>query len=113
MTYNSLLDDVAGEANVGRVSGFGWGMGYLGGIVVLLVIYFGFIQPDVGWFGVTGDDGMDIRVSMLVCAIWTLLFTIPTFAACTTGRRLSGARSLASRSTEASSPAGSGAGWRR
>lgn len=79
VNYNSLLDDVAGEANVGRVSGFGWGMGYLGGIVVLLVIYFGLIQPDVGWFGVTGDDGMDIRVSMLVCAIWTLLFTIPTF----------------------------------
>ncbi len=79
VNYNSLLDEVAGEANVGRVSGFGWGMGYLGGILVLLVIYFGFIQPDVGWFGVTGDNGMDIRVSMLVCAVWTLIFTMPTF----------------------------------
>lgn len=79
VNYNSLLDEVAGEANVGRVSGFGWGMGYLGGILVLLVIYFGFIQPEVGWFGVTGDHSLDIRVSMIVCALWTLVFTIPTF----------------------------------
>lgn len=79
VNYNSLLDEVAGEANVGRVSGFGWGMGYLGGIVVLLIIYFAFISPEVGLFGVTGENGMDIRVSMLVCGLWTLLFTIPTF----------------------------------
>lgn len=79
VNYNSLLDDVAGEANVGRISGFGWGLGYLGGIVVLLVIYFLLIQPEVGLFGVTGEDGMDIRVSMIICGIWTLLFTIPTF----------------------------------
>ena len=79
VNYNSLLDDVAGQANVGRISGFGWGLGYLGGIVVLLILFFGFISPDVGLFGVTGDDGMDIRVSMIVCGLWTLLFTIPTF----------------------------------
>lgn len=79
VNYNSLLDEVAGERNVGRVSGFGWGMGYLGGIIVLLVLYFGFIKPKVGLLGVTKADGMDIRVSMIVCAAWTLLFTIPTF----------------------------------
>ena len=79
VNYNSLLDDVAGEANVGRISGFGWGMGYLGGIVVLLLIYFLFIAPEVGLFGVTGEAGMDIRVSMIICGVWTLLFTIPTF----------------------------------
>lgn len=79
VNYNSLLDKVAGEANVGRISGFGWGMGYLGGIVVLLLIFFLFIQPEVGLFGVTGEEGMDIRVSMIICGLWTLLFTIPTF----------------------------------
>lgn len=79
VNYNSLLVKVAGSANVGRVSGFGWGMGYLGGIVVLLLIYFLFIQPEVGLFGVSGAEAMDIRVSMVVCGLWTLLFTIPTF----------------------------------
>ncbi len=79
VNYNSTIDQVATSRTVGRVSGFGWGMGYLGGIIVLLLIYFLFIQPDVGLFGVTGDDGLDIRVSMIVCGIWTLLFTIPAF----------------------------------
>lgn len=79
VNYNSAMDDIATEKNVGKISGFGWGMGYLGGIVVLLLIYFMFIKPDVGLFGVTDDDGLDIRVSMIVCALWTLVFTIPTF----------------------------------
>lgn len=81
VNYNSLLDEVATEKNVGRISGFGWGMGYLGGIIVLLVIYVLFIAPDVGVFGVTGAEGLDIRVSMIVCGLWTLVFTIPTFTA--------------------------------
>ena len=79
VNYNASIEQVASPHNVGRVSGFGWGMGYLGGILVLLLLYFVFIQPEVGLFGVTGDDGMDIRVSMVVCGLWTLLFTIPTF----------------------------------
>ena len=55
VNYNSTIDQVATSRTVGRVSGFGWGMGYLGGIVVLLLIYFLFIKPDVGLFGVNGQ----------------------------------------------------------
>jgi MFS transporter, UMF1 family len=79
VTYNATIDQVATSQTVGRVSGFGWGMGYLGGIVVLLILNFAFIAPDEGLFGVTGDDGVDIRVSMLVCGLWITLFTVPTF----------------------------------
>lgn len=79
VNYNSTIDQVATPRNVGRVSGFGWGMGYLGGIVVLLLLYFGLIAPEVGLFGVSNTDAMDIRVSMIICGVWTLLFTIPTF----------------------------------
>lgn len=79
VNYNASIEQVASPKNVGRVSGFGWGMGYLGGIIVLLVLFFLFIQPDRGLFGVTDEGAMDIRVSMLVCGLWILLFTIPTF----------------------------------
>jgi len=79
VNYNASIEQVASPKNVGRVSGFGWGMGYLGGILVLLVIYFAFIQPEVGLFGVGDGDALDIRVSMLVCGLWILLFTIPAF----------------------------------
>lgn len=80
VNYNASIEQVANPRNIGRVSGFGWGMGYLGGILVLLLIFFAFIQPERGLFGVTDADGMDIRVSMLVCGLWILLFTLPTFA---------------------------------
>ncbi len=79
VNYNAAMDDIATAENVGKVSGFGWGMGYLGGIVSLLLLNFLFIAPDVGLFGVTNENGMDIRVSMVVCAAWIVLFTIPTW----------------------------------
>lgn len=44
------------------------------GIVLLLFLYFGFINPEVGLFGVTGENGLDVRVSMLIAAGWFGLF---------------------------------------
>ncbi|MGA8044962.1 MAG: MFS transporter [Dermatophilaceae bacterium] len=79
VNYNATIDQVATPRTVGRVSGFGWGMGYLGGILVLLLIFFLFIQPEVGLFGVTDEGALDIRVSMLVCGLWIALFTLPAF----------------------------------
>ena len=66
VNYNAMLVQVSTPRSIGKVSGFGWGMGYVGGIVLLLIVYFGFIQPEVGLFGVTGEDGLDVRVTMLV-----------------------------------------------
>lgn len=45
--YNGMLDDVAESGKVGRISGLGSGMGYLGGIIALLVIYIAWIKPKV------------------------------------------------------------------
>ncbi|MFE6965046.1 MFS transporter [Agromyces sp. NPDC057679] len=81
VNYNAMLVQVSTPRSIGKVSGFGWGMGYVGGIVLLLIVYFGFIQPDVGLFGVTGDDGLAVRVSMLVSAIWFGVFALPVLLA--------------------------------
>jgi UMF1 family MFS transporter len=81
VNYNAMLAQISTPKTLGRVSGFGWGMGYIGGIVLLLVVYFGFISPDVGLFGVTGDDGMDVRVSMLIAAAWFGIFALPVLFA--------------------------------
>ena len=77
VSYNAMLRQVATPANIGRVSAFGWSMGYFGGIVLLLVCYVGFIHPDVGWFGVTSQDGLNIRVVALFAAAWFAVFAIP------------------------------------
>ncbi len=81
VNYNAMLAQVSTPRSIGRVSGFGWGMGYLGGIVLLLIVYFGFISPEVGLFGVTNEGGMDVRVTMLVAAAWFGLFALPVLFA--------------------------------
>ncbi len=87
VNYNAMLAQVSTPRTVGRVSGFGWGMGYLGGIVLLLILFVGFINPDVGWFGVTSQDGLNIRVSMLLAAAWFGLFALPVLIAVPETRR--------------------------
>lgn len=77
VNYNATLSQVSTPANVGRISGLGWGAGYIGGIVLLLVLFVGFINPDVGWFGVTDEGGLHIRTAVLVSAIWFGVFAIP------------------------------------
>jgi UMF1 family MFS transporter len=79
--YNALLPRVATPGTLGRVSGLGWGAGYLGGIVLLLVLFVGFINPEVGWFGVTGEDGLNIRVAVLLSALWFGVFAMPVLLA--------------------------------
>ncbi len=81
VNYNAMLTQVSTRATIGRVSGFGWGMGYVGGIVLLLIVYFGFISPEVGLFGVTGEDGLDVRVSILLAGVWFAVFAIPVLVA--------------------------------
>ena len=77
VAYNALLLHITTPRGIGRVSGLGWGMGYVGGIVLLLILYFGFINPAVGLFGVTDQGGRDIRASLAVATIWMGLFALP------------------------------------
>ncbi|MDO5677080.1 MAG: MFS transporter [Propionibacteriaceae bacterium] len=70
VNYYAAIDQVSTPRNVGRVSGLGWGLGYLGGITILLVI--------IALMG-TGFDANQVRLSMILCGIWTVLFTIPIF----------------------------------
>jgi MFS transporter, UMF1 family len=81
VSYNAMLPQVSTPETVGRVSGFGWSMGYFGGIVLLLVCYLGFIAPDVGWFGVTSDGGLNIRAVAVFSAVWFAIFALPVFFA--------------------------------
>jgi UMF1 family MFS transporter len=85
VNYNAMLHQVSTPKTIGKISGFGWAMGYFGGIVLLLILYFGFIHPDVGLFGVTDADGLSVRISMVIAAAWfglsalPLLFKVPEF----------------------------------
>jgi len=81
VSYNAMLPQVSTPETIGRVSGFGWAMGYFGGIFLLLICYVGFIAPGVGWFGVTSAGGLNIRAVVVFSAAWFAIFAIPVLLA--------------------------------
>ena len=74
VSYNALLISVANPRNVGRVSGLGWGFGYLGGILALTIVV-GLILGGV----LDGTKPATFGVIGLGAAIWTAIFVIPIF----------------------------------
>ena len=79
VSYYALMAQVATPSTVGRVSGFGWALGYIGGIILLLGVYVAFLSGDGGLAGVSTADGFDVRIAVLVAAIWFAVFATPMF----------------------------------
>jgi len=79
--YNALLPGLVPEAWVGRISGYGWGLGYLGGLACLVLALVGFVQPETPWFGISTADGFNVRATNLLVAVWFAVFAVPTFFA--------------------------------
>ena len=77
VNYFAQLNQVATEDRVGRVSGLGWSAGYFGGIVLLLICYFGFVSSEGGGLGLSTEGGWNIRLVALLSAAWFGLSAIP------------------------------------
>jgi len=77
--YNAFLPTIASTARTGRVSGYGWGLGYAGGLACMGVALVGFVQPEVPWFGLSTENGFNIRATNLLVSLWFLVFSIPLF----------------------------------
>ncbi len=68
--YNGILPEIASADEIGRVSGNGWAIGSLGGIVCLLIVL-----PIILLF--KGSD-LPVRASMIITAVFFAAATIPT-----------------------------------
>ncbi|MBA8816968.1 UMF1 family MFS transporter [Microbacterium halimionae] len=82
VNYNAMLVQVSTRKNMGRVSGFGWGMGYVGGIVLLIVLLALFVQGfgtegEAGLLGISTEGGLHVRMAVVASAIWFAIFAIP------------------------------------
>ena len=75
--YNAYLPEIVSLKKIGRISGIGWGAGYLGGLLAMLVAMVGFVSPDVPWFGLNIDTGEHIRATNILVAAWFFIFTLP------------------------------------
>jgi len=72
VSYYAMLSEVSTPKNVGRISGLGWGLGYLGGVVALIVCI-----PVL--FLVGQDNPLSFKLVAVICAVWTIVFSIPMF----------------------------------
>jgi UMF1 family MFS transporter len=78
--YNAMLRQNSTPQNSGRISGFGMAAGYFGAVILLLVIYLGFIRGDGatrGMLGLPAADGQHVRAAVLLAAAWFALFALP------------------------------------
>lgn len=69
----AFLPEISTPANVGRISGFGWGLGYFGGLLSLLAIL-PFVAP-----GFTLENLHNLRWVWPVTAAFFLVAGLPTF----------------------------------
>jgi UMF1 family MFS transporter len=75
-----MLRQLSTPQNSGRISGFGWAAGYVGSVVLLLVVYLGFISgtgPTRGLLGLPVEGGQNIRAAMWLTAAWMAVFALP------------------------------------
>jgi UMF1 family MFS transporter len=77
--YNAMLPDLARHEELGRWSGWGWGLGYVSGIVALGLILAVLIQPDPPPFGLDKDEAEQVRIVGPLLAVWFVLFSLPLF----------------------------------
>jgi len=75
--YNSLLKDISTSKNLGKSSGFGFALGYVGGIIILLISIKLFVDTDDLPFGLIKEESQNIRAIALLVSIWFLIFSIP------------------------------------
>ncbi|MBN1177997.1 MAG: MFS transporter [Anaerolineae bacterium] len=68
--YNALLPEIAGPDEIGTVSGNGWAIGSVGGIICLLIVLIPIVLTD--------SNPLVVRLSMVFTAVFFVLSTLPT-----------------------------------
>jgi MFS transporter, UMF1 family len=75
--YNAMLPELVDDDHMGRLSGWGWGLGYIGGLACLIFALFAFVQAPRPLFGLDTESAEQVRVVGPLVAVWLLVFSIP------------------------------------
>ncbi|MBB3525086.1 MFS transporter [Rhizobium sp. BK456] len=85
---DSMMPRLVAKHEVGKLSNTAWGLGYLGGIIVLIaVVTLLAASPESGktilglepLFGLDPRTGEDARITGPISAVWYLIFILPMF----------------------------------
>lgn len=76
---NAMLPHIAPPRLLGRISGWAWGLGYMGGLACLVLTLLGLIGlgDHKPWLALPTEYSAQIRASAPLTALWYFVFTIP------------------------------------
>ena len=75
--YNSTLKKISEEKSLGKSSGYSFALGYIGGILILIICIKIFIDSNNLPFGLSKDNSENIRATSFLVAFWYLIFSLP------------------------------------
>jgi UMF1 family MFS transporter len=76
--YNAMLPSLVPHHRIGRLSGWGWGIGYAGGLVCLLIV-FALVRAETPPFGLDKAAAEHVRAVAPLVALWFVVFAAPIF----------------------------------
>ena len=76
---NAMLPSLVPDRRIGMLSGFGWGLGYVGGLVALIVVLLGFSLPEAPLLGLDKAAHEHDRLVGPLSGLWFAVFVIPLF----------------------------------
>jgi len=74
---NAMMTDMVARENLGKLSGFGWAVGYLGGLVLLCFVLIAFVFPETPAFGLDKASHAPDRIVGPLAIVWLWVFSIP------------------------------------
>ncbi len=74
--YNSFLTEISTDQNIGKISGLGWALGYIGGGALLAINLIMLKYPEMLGFQ---KGTFTVQDCFLSVSIWWFIFSIPTF----------------------------------
>jgi UMF1 family MFS transporter len=74
--YNAFLPEISTDQNIGRISGLGWALGYVGGGLLLAINLIMLKYPE--WIGFRSGY-FTVQDCFLSVALWWVIFSLPTF----------------------------------
>ena len=75
--YNSLLKNCSNESDIGKTSGFGFALGYIGSVPIILLTLYIFVLPETVPFGLDKNNFEHIRFIPFIVALWFFIFSLP------------------------------------
>ena len=76
---NAYVPKISKLEEIGKISGYGYAFGYLGGLLALVFGLITIALPENPMFGISIENGQNFRAMNLLVAIWLFIFSIPTF----------------------------------